>query len=312
MIEQMQVWFRLFGSENFEGELDYLLGLRAHLKQTEAPVLAWRIATHTSDATFIQGSTVQRWGRQQRQFLPQHAQQPPDLMRPFAVLEPTLASVPASLRCDPRSREALIALWEAFDTEIAPTRLKFSVGQRCFELLSRIQNRFTSQSLYQLDHPGGTLANLQPASTQLHLSPQAKPATILQATWRRRAANTSMNERFEQLPLPQALNVYCQRTTRRLFGNRLRTARICVRAQAVIRLGEHSDQTLAILVHLQAGQRQFIDIVHHLGWDEHSLGNVLLGLYLSGIVELELDTAISTLFAVEPRKAKKPLSTISL
>ena len=302
MIEQMQAWIRLFGPEHFAGELDYLLGIRAHLRPTDAARVTWRVAQNTSDATFIQGSTVQHWDRQQRQLQPQQAQQLPDLAQPFVVLEPTLSSVPASLRCDPRSRDALLAMWETLDAELTPVRLRFSIGLRCFELLRRIQNRFTSQAQYQLDQPVGTLASLQPASGQLHLSPQAQPASALQAVWRRRAAPAAANEWFEQLPLPLALSVYCQRTTRRLFSSRLRTARISLRAQTVIRLTDHSDQTLAILIQLQLGQQQFIDIAQQLDWDERSLGNALLGLYLCGMVELELDTSISTLFATELRE----------
>lgn len=312
MNERMQVGVRLFGPERFEGELDYLLAARDQLKQTDEPFLAWHHAEQSSDATFIQGSAVHRWGRLQRQFHPQPGQCLPDLSRSFAVLEPALSSIPVSLRCDPRSLETLLAAWQTFDAELAPVRLKFSLGKRCFELLSRIQNRFTSQAQYHLDHPLGAVASLQPASGKLSVSPHAQPTGALQAQWRRRAASAHPNDRFEQLPLPVALSVYCQRTTRRLFSSRLRTARICVRAQAVIRLTDLSEHMLAILVHLQAGHRQFFDIAHQLDWDEHSLGNALLGLYLSGVIELELDASISTLFAPEQRKALNPKPIISL
>jgi hypothetical protein len=42
------------------------------------------------------------------------------------------------------------------------------------------------------------------------------------------------------------------------------------------------------------------------------LGNALLGLYLSGIVEFDLEASINTLFASEPRKVQRPKALIEL
>jgi hypothetical protein len=304
MSEQMQVGIRLFGQESFADELDYLLSVQSsHAKQL-APALAWRKARESelADATFIQGSAVQKWGRTQRLFHSRADERAPDLSRLFAILGPTLNSVSANVRCDPRSRDALIALWESWATEMEPLHLRFCLGQRSFELLSRMSNHLTSVAQYHLEHEQHIVVALQPASGQLYVSPQAYSSSTTHAQWRRRSASAQPTERFEQLPVPLALGIYCQRTTRRLFSNRLRAAHISMRKQAIIRLADHSDQVLAILVHLQAGHDQFAEIAQHLQIDEHHLGNALLGLYLCGIVELSISASMSTLFAPVPRR----------
>ncbi len=301
----MQVWVRMFGKESFEGELDYLISAHPNSSAANGPALSWVPAGDWADATLIQGNTVLRWGRSQKQFQALSGHREPDLSRLHAVLEPTLSSVPKASRYDPRSRDALIALWEAFDEELEPLRLRFSLGQRSFDLLSRMQNRFTSLAQYHLEHAHNTVATLQPAEGQLYVSPQAKPSTTSHALWRRRATSAKPAERFERLAMPMALGVYCQRTTRRLFSNRLRAANICLHTQATIRLSDHSDQVLAILVHLQAGHSQFADIAQQLQVSEQALGNALLGLYLSGIVQFELGSAVSSLFAPSPRTKQK-------
>jgi hypothetical protein len=298
----MQVGIGFFGQESFAGELDYLLSVQSsHAKQL-VPAFAWRKARESelTDATFIQGSAVQRWGRTQRLFHAWAAQRAPDLSRLFAILGPTLSTVPSNVRCDPRSRDALIALWESWAAEMEPLHLRFCLGMRSFELLSRMSNHLTSVAQYHLEHEEHIVVALQPAAGQLYVSPQARSSSTTHAQWRRRSASARPAERFEQLPVPLALGIYCQRTTRRLFSNRLRAAHIGVRRQAIIRLADHSDLALAILVHLQAGHDQFAEIAQQLQIDEHRLGNALLGLYLSGIVELSISASMSTLFAPAP------------
>jgi hypothetical protein len=308
MVEQMQTWVQLYGPEQFEGESEYLLAARKPEAQDGAHAFLWQSARYGMDASLIQGKMVQRWGHAQRLLHQHEDQRMPDLSRPFAVLEPTTASVPQHLRCDPRSRDALVAMWEALEAELEPVRLKFCLGQRSFELLCRIQNRFTSLAQYHLEHDLGTQATLQPAQAEIYVSPQARSAQLVQAHWRRRSANAKPAERLERLPLPATIGVYCHRTTRRLYSSRLRAAKITIRQHAVIRLSDHSDQVLAILIHVQAGHSYFADIVQYLDLEEQCLGNVLLDLFLSGIVDLELSSAITTVFSrshQSPRKPKK-------
>ncbi|NJM44391.1 MAG: hypothetical protein HC858_11210 [Brachymonas sp.] len=212
MNEPMQVWCRLYGPEKFEGELDYLMAARKAqpLASTsraprgsqppalaKSPALLWRAARHLPDAYLVQGSCVLNWSGTQVQWIAIEGQALPLKDRPLVVLEPTLASVPQRLRRDPRSRAALEAMWDELDAEMEPLRLKFSLGQRSFELLSRIEQRFSSQAQYHLDDTNGSQATLQPNQRQLRINPQARSEQVIQATWRRRPASAQPSEIFE-------------------------------------------------------------------------------------------------------------------
>jgi hypothetical protein len=325
MQEQMLAWVRLHGQENFPGEMNYLLdqskplahaskasGASARLAATfsssspsissssaassdPTPRLLWVSHPAVADATIVQGSSVLRWGQAQRVVQPWQSRLP-DWQRSVMVLEPTTAGVPPALRVDPRSSQQLQDMWASFAAELEPIRLQFVVGLRSFSLLSRIQNPHSSQSHYHMEWQHAPMATLQPASGWLHLSPSAQPRALMQASWRRRSARAS-SPSYSRLSTAQALGVYCQRTTRRLFTSRMRTAQISLRAEAVVRLSEHSDQVLSVLVQLRMGSSNFSDLAHKLEIGEERLGNALLGLYLSGIVKLELSTAVQTLFS---------------
>jgi hypothetical protein len=313
MQEHMLAWVRMHGPENFPGELNYFLEQSELAQSTSStsrtrpmdssvqnesmdggPRLQWISMPAWADVSLVQGGQVQRWGRLQRLVLPWQGKNL-DWQKPMAVLEPVQADVPKALRVDPRSREQLHTMWREFAAELEPIRLQFTVGLRSFELLSRIQQPLSNPTHYYIEWQHEPLASLQPASGWVHLSPSAQPHGLMQAQWRRRQLHIVPSGHAKH-STARVLGVYCQRTTRRLFSNRLRGALIRLRSQAVVRLADHSDEVLSLLIQLRIGQASFADLAHQLSISYERLGNLLLGLYLSGIVELEVDTAAQSLY----------------
>lgn len=310
----MLAWVRMHGPENFPGELNYFLEQSELAQSTRlaerapqlddstpstapadgGPRLQWISTPAWADVSLIQGGQVQRWGRLQRLVLPWQGKNL-DWQKPMAVLEPVQADVPKALRVDPRSREQLHTMWLEFAAELEPLRLQFTVGLRSFELLSRIQQPRSNPTHYYIEWQHAPLATFQPASGWVHLSPSAQPHGLMQAQWRRRHSHTAPSGHAKH-STARVLGVYCQRTTRRLFSNRLRSAMISLRSQAVVRLADHSDEVLSLLIQLRIGQASFADLAHQLDISDARLGNLLLGLYLSGIVELEMATGAQSLY----------------
>jgi hypothetical protein len=301
--ERMKAWLRMHGPESFAGEAQFMLrsSAGAVTRSSEQPLIDWQLSEAWADATLVQGSSVQHFAPAQRRVQPWRGHKQPDWQRPCAVIEPTHASVPAALRMNPKSLDSIQAMWDSFTAELAPLRLQFTAGLRSYEQLSRMSNPLSSQAQFHMVSEGAPLAALEPEARQIHLSPNASAGKLMLGQWKRRSSRTASMEGFAPMSTAQVLGVYCERTTRKLFNARLSSAQFSLRSDAVVRLSEHSDQALGLLVRLRTAPASFEDLAQTLSISDDRLGNVLLGLYLSGIVHIELGSAIQTVFRAPPK-----------
>ena len=297
-------WVRAIGFEGHGDQLAHLL--RTAPKPTSvglgAPSLAWKLSERKADVTLIRAGAITRWDARARRVRLSTDAEPVAVPksvfeRPYALIGPTPSDVAVGLCVNSNDVTQVQRMWMAFGSELYSALVRFTVGRQLIELLA--SHNESGDGIYHLSDRQSLLATAQPSIQTASIAPSAHSEQVWGASWQRRPSAAVPPPQFATEPFVSLITHYCANTTSRLFKPRLRAARFSLSSVQAVAIDGLDEQTLAILVSLQPKPLGFDDLVCDTGMDDSRLGNLLVGLHLSGMLHIESESKFNSLVSTE-------------